>query len=91
MSEHYSQDRACIELFTHLQALEYSLSQGRRAKITRATDKAIHFSVHSIGESKAKYSIRIATANFHNIDTITNTIAIIKQDLIDRKLIYPAN
>lgn len=91
MDNHLSKDSACIHLFTHLQALEPKLKCGCRVKITRGTDKAIFFSVNAIGESKPRYSVRITTRDNSSMDNITETIALVIEDLKNNNLFSTKN
>lgn len=91
MNNHISKDSACVHLFTLLLALEPYLTGGCRVKITRSTDKAIFFSVHAIGESKPRYSVRIATRDNSSMDNITETVALVIEDLKNNKLFTTNN
>ena len=90
MNGELQQEKVRVELFAHLQALEYSLSQGRRVAITLTIDKSFVFTVYSEDAGRL-FSTLITAETISNMENITDVLDVIKQDLIDRKLIYPTN
>lgn len=65
--------------------LESTLQGGRRFKITRATDGALHISVHASGETRALYKTRIPVRDLAHIPT-QDILTSISSDLRNHRL-----
>lgn len=69
-----------------LLAAEIHLPGGHRFKITRATDGALHISVHASGDTRALYKTRIPVRDLKQGD-ITPIIISLENDLAQRSLL----
>lgn len=74
------------EIISTLLASERHLTAGRRFKITRATDGALHISVHASGDTRALYKTRIPVRELKQ-DDITPILISLENDLAQLSLL----
>ena len=74
------------EIISILLAAERHLPGGHSFKITRATDSALHISVHASGDTRALYKTRIPLRDLQQSD-ITPILISLENDLAQKSLL----